>query len=69
METKIASTKGLIKPLIYEFFGSMILTLGYFFTSYTSAYFVLWMICVNVSGAHFNPAISFAVYLTERKFK
>ena len=32
-------------------------------------YFIAWIIAYNVSGAHFNPATSFAVYITEQKWK
>jgi glycerol uptake facilitator-like aquaporin len=32
------------------------------------AYFVGWIIAASVSGAHFNPATSLAVYLVEGKY-
>jgi glycerol uptake facilitator-like aquaporin len=32
------------------------------------AYFVGWLIAVSVSGAHFNPAVSLAVYIAEGKY-
>jgi glycerol uptake facilitator-like aquaporin len=32
------------------------------------AYFVGWMIAVAVSGAHFNPATTLAVYIAEGKY-
>ena len=31
------------------------------------AYFIGWMIACSVSGAHFNPATSLAVFIYERK--
>jgi glycerol uptake facilitator-like aquaporin len=31
-------------------------------------YFVGWLLAVSVSGAHFNPAVSLAVYLAEGKY-
>ncbi len=32
------------------------------------AYFLCWVLFVSTSGAHFNPATSFAVYLAEGKY-
>jgi glycerol uptake facilitator-like aquaporin len=33
------------------------------------AYFAMYILAVNVSGGHFNPATSLAVYLTEAESK
>jgi len=32
-----------------------------------AAFFIIYLLAVNVSGAHFNPAVSVAVYLTEKE--
>ena len=63
----------LVRSLIYEFLGSALLVYAYnfTFTGYMSrgfAYFVGWIIAASVSGAHFNPATSLAVYLVEGKY-
>ena len=65
-------TSGLISALGYEFLGSALITWAYNLTLKDAwlravAYFIGYIFAVNVSGAHFNPAISLAVYLTERK--
>jgi glycerol uptake facilitator-like aquaporin len=33
------------------------------------AYLMMWIISYKVSGAHFNPATSFAVFIAERRMK
>jgi glycerol uptake facilitator-like aquaporin len=63
----------LVRSLIYEFMGSAMVVYGYnfVFTGYMSRgflYFVGWMVAASVSGAHFNPATSLAVYLVEGKY-
>lgn len=63
----------LIRSLFYEFMGSALIVYAFNFTqaSYIGrgyAYFIGWIICVSVSGAHFNPATSLAVYLVEGKY-
>ena len=63
----------LIRSLVYEFLGSAMVVYAFNFTaaSYMGrglSYFVGWIIAASVSGAHFNPAISLAVYLVEGKY-
>ena len=63
----------LIRSLIYEFLGTcmIIYTFNFSFTGYMIrgfTYFVGWIMAAAVSGAHFNPAISLAVYLVEGKY-
>ena len=63
----------LIRSLVYEFLGSCLIVYAFNFTqtSYMGrgfAYFIGWLISASVSGAHFNPATSFAVYLVEAKY-
>ena len=62
-----------MRSLVYEFFGSALVVYAFNFTqtSYMGrgfSYFIGWLICASVSGAHFNPATSFAVYLVEGKY-
>lgn len=33
------------------------------------AYFIMWVLAFKISGAHFNPATSLAVFITERQMK
>ena len=63
----------LIRALIYEFCGSALTVYAFNFTTanyYARAfsYTIGWIIAVSVSGAHFNPATSIAVYLAEGKY-
>lgn len=63
----------LVRSLIYEFLGSALIVYAFHFTftGYMGrgfAYFIGWIIAATVSGAHFNPATSFAVYLVEAKY-
>ena len=53
--------------------GSAIITYAYNFSLGAPivrafAYFIGWLIAVTISGAHFNPATTIAVYLVERKY-
>lgn len=76
MEASVPESKTflhLARALVYEFVGSAILECAFNFTqaSYMArsfAYFVAWLLAVSVSGAHFNPAVSLAVYLAEGKY-
>ena len=75
METGIYNPfklKSLIIPMIYEFFGSALITFSYGLGQRApnvraAAYFIGWMLACTISGAHFNPAITLAVYIYERK--
>lgn len=60
--------------LLYEILGSMIVTMAFSMTMKSDflravAYFTCYLFAVNVSGAHFNPATTLAVYLTEKNKK
>jgi glycerol uptake facilitator-like aquaporin len=63
-----------MNAFFYEFWGTFIITYAYNFSdgaSFTRAfsYFIGWIIAVDITGAHFNPAITYAVYIYERRFK
>ena len=70
---EIHSFLHLSRALFFEFFGTALMVYAYNFTaaSYMGrgfAYFIGWMIAVSISGAHFNPATTLAVYLAEGKY-
>ena len=74
METgKSSSNSDIAKALVYEFCGSALITyaynLGDDYLTRSVAYFIGFLIAVNVSGAHFNPATSLAVFIINRKYK
>ena len=74
METgKSSSNSDIAKALVYEFCGSALITyaynLGDDYLTRSVAYFIGFIIAVNVSGAHFNPATSLAVFIINRKYK
>lgn len=67
------TTTHLIRAGFYEFCGSAVVIYAFNFTmtSYMArafAYFFCWLIAVSVSGAHFNPATTLAVFIAEGKF-
>jgi glycerol uptake facilitator-like aquaporin len=69
----IKDTKSLFTVFIYEFCGAALITYAFNFSDEKSlaratAYFVGWMFAITVSGAHFNPATSLAVYLVESRY-
>ena len=62
-----------IAVLIYELVGTCILTYVTLITVGDAAaigavYFCLLYICWNVSGGHFNPALSVSVYIGQKNF-
>jgi glycerol uptake facilitator-like aquaporin len=68
----VKSAVSLVRALFYEFLGSMALTYafnasGRDYFSRALCYFTFWVLAFAVSGAHFNPAISLGVYLSEGK--
>lgn len=56
-----------------EFFGTMMLEVIYNMQHGTElpaiTLALLVLLCMHISGAHFNPAVSFAVYIEEQKYK
>jgi Major intrinsic protein len=66
------SPKHFVTALLYETIGAAVITYAYTLTNKDSflrsvAYFACYVVSVNVSGAHFNPATTLAVYLTEKE--
>jgi glycerol uptake facilitator-like aquaporin len=57
--------------LLYEFIGTAFMV--YAFNSNRFArpfvYFIFWIVAYKVSGAHFNPATSLAVFIVEKQMK
>jgi len=57
--------------LLYEFIGTAFvvyaLNCGAFARPFV--YFMFWVVAYKVSGAHFNPATSLAVFIVEKQMK
>lgn len=75
---RLKSRRTIFIPFLYEFCGAALVTYAYNLTynetnNYCNplqralAYFIGWMIACSISGAHFNPATSLAVFIYERK--
>ena len=75
---KLKTKRNIIICFMYEFCGAALVTyaynLGYRHNENfcnpllrSIAYFIGWMIACSVSGAHFNPATSLAVFIYERR--
>lgn len=61
------------RALFFEFIGTALIVYAYNYTGagYMGrgfAYLIGWIIAVSISGAHFNPAVTLAVYLAEGKY-
>jgi glycerol uptake facilitator-like aquaporin len=57
--------------LMFEFLGTafQVMAFNYSFNNYitrATAYFVTWILASTISGAHFNPVLSLAVYMSQR---
>ena len=60
---------GLFYAMIYEFIGTALLSFGYEnYGNLGVIYFFSYWFAYHISGAHFNPAITFAIYLREGKY-
>ena len=79
METGVAKpgdNKSMIYPLVLECVGValQIITIYFgggnsFFKFYGFGLLIGYLFASEISGAHFNPAISLAIYLWEGKYK
>jgi len=74
METKIYKSKRSLMPmvLIYELLGSALVTYSFVLGSQSEfvravAFLIGWTLASTISGAHFNPAITLAVFFYKRK--
>lgn len=70
---EIHSGMHLLRALMYEFIGTMAYTYAFNFSANNyfvraMSYFTTWLLFVTVSGAHFNPATTLGVYLSEGKY-
>ncbi len=66
--------KSLLAMCFYEFCGTALMVYAFNFadgnaTARSLSYLVGWMFAVTVSGAHFNPATTLAVFIYEKNFK
>jgi glycerol uptake facilitator-like aquaporin len=64
---KAISKASLWAKLLYEFIGTAFLVFAFNASGRGIAYFLMWIIAYKVSGAHFNPATSLAVFIVERQ--
>ena len=64
---KELSKASLWAKLLYEFIGTAFLVFAFNAGGRGTAYFLMWIIAYKVSGAHFNPATSLAVFIVERQ--
>jgi glycerol uptake facilitator-like aquaporin len=57
--------------LLYEFIGTAFMVYAYNAGFYARpfVYLMFWVLAYKVSGAHFNPATTLAVYTTEKQVK
>jgi glycerol uptake facilitator-like aquaporin len=57
--------------LLYEFIGTAFMVSAFNSTPLARpwVYFVFWIVAYKVSGAHFNPATSLAVFIVEKQMK
>jgi len=56
--------------LIYEFLGTALVTYAFTLSNQSPlirglAYFIVFVLAFHISGAHFNPATSFACYISD----
>lgn len=63
----------LVRALFFEFLGCWVTIYAFNFSANdywqrALAHFTMWMMAFTVSGAHFNPALTLGVYLSEGKY-
>lgn len=69
-----SSVKVFLTQMFIEMFGTSIWVMAFNYANKDPltrafAYFLTWIIGSTVSGAHFNPALSLAVYLSQKEYK
>lgn len=67
----ILDTTKLKTVLLYELIGTAVITYAFELSDNNSlaravAFFIMYILASHISGAHFNPAITFACYLSDR---
>lgn len=67
-----SNKKGILTAFLYEFCGSALISYAFNLSNQSSyvrafAYVIGYVIANHISGAHFNPATSLAVFMTEKK--
>jgi glycerol uptake facilitator-like aquaporin len=57
--------------LLYEFIGTAFMVYAFNCNQLGRpfVYFMFWIVAYKVSGAHFNPATSLAVFIVEKQMK
>ena len=70
---EIHSGLHLIRALFWEFVGTAAIVYSFNFSANdfwirALTYFTMWVLAFTISGAHFNPAITLGVYLSEGKY-
>jgi glycerol uptake facilitator-like aquaporin len=57
--------------LVYEALGTAVVTYAFTLSAFNPliralAYFIVYLMCAHITGAHCNPAVSFACHLMDR---
>lgn len=57
--------------LLYEFLGTAVVTYAYTLSNFATyiralAYFIAFVVCAHISGAHLNPATTLACHISDR---
>ena len=76
-----ANKNQFLLALLYEFCGTALVVYSFSLSAFldgsnsqdqwvrATAYFAAYIFAVHVSGSHFNPATTLAVYIIEKKYK
>lgn len=72
--SRAANRSAFYSALLYEFLGTAVITYSFTMTGKepflrSVVYLAMYLFAMHVSGAHFNPATSLAVYLSEKGFE